>query len=365
MNRSTANIIDDAKSTLVRYGEVVEYKDFCIHRVEKKSWNWFQRRGANIIRKSDLKKVVSHYIKLNSQIAPPYDANFMSSGCAIKNKSKHGLTVELCVDKNWFLPYNMSKHQICFFYYNKITTKGSGKSEWSIIVDDSAVDDFIKSEHALFCMVDFSDGTALLYESAESISKKMEAMDRHLIPMAKKYRDILFMPIGDSIVMKKVFKVYHGDDKALNLKDFPIDDLINVFKSLRPIVKDIFGQNCYAVLTYGINKFEGLRPIFPSKEESAGTIAMPLETPKNLLQTKILSHAFKEMIKIEERCKTLRPECRGDMYMSRVLHLSERQHDSNKHQRDPQSKARGWIMGGCISQCGREYEDMVHIKFNN
>ena len=168
------------------------------------------------------------------------------------------------------------------------------------------MDQVLSREHCIFGMIDFCKGKDLLLTKDNIVESAMENFHKRIECLAEKYKDIMFVTISDSILIKYSFKMI-GKDNVFQFNNLDFDKIIKIFKEIRKTIYEIFNMKAYGVFTYGMNKCKTL------KSES-----------KNLFHTGILSSEFKEVIEMEEKCRKLKTKDRGDIYLSNVLYTSFR-----------------------------------------
>ena len=302
--------VETEKKNLERYGKIIKYSELKEEHVENKFKEGFPTKPMYFVKKSQLGRFSTTIIAEYSPIEVPNSIKreWQTSEVNLLQKKENYLEVELCVEGLHFIPDKILKDDILFFF---LTEKSN---VFFLIVEDGYINQFLNSEHSIFGMIDFCEGSKLFFERDDSIKSKFEEFQIRMKSLAQEYEEILFVTISDSIIIKFSFKIIdHSNDGNMKLKieDFDFNQMIDIFKKIRGFIKEIFNMNIYGVFSYGMNK---------CKTSMSNSI--------NLFHTGILSNEFKLLIEKEKECRTF--EKKGDMYVTDILRRAFHHHFRKK-----------------------------------
>ena len=293
--------IANERNFLSQYGNTVDYLDLKEDSIQEKIKQGHKVRPMYLIKVSQLKEFRNGVIHEHGSIKlHKKDLLFNTLEVDFDKKYKNYLKVKLCIEGTHFVPDKILKDDILFFY------KIHRVEHFFIIIKDEYMDQVLSREHCIFGMIDFCKGRKLLLTKDNIVKSDMEKFHKKIECLAKKYKDIMFVTISDSILIKHSFKVI-GKNNMFQFDIFDFDKIINIFKKIRRTIHEIFNMESYGVFTYGMNKCKTLKSDY-----------------KNLFHTGILSNEFKEVIEMEEKCRKFKKEDRGDIYVSNVLYTAFR-----------------------------------------
>ena len=290
--------IKTEKHFLNQYGTVIDYSDLREDKVKVQTKMGYRLRPMYFIKESELEQFRNCIIDAHGKIVitNPKSMEYTTSELNFIKKYKDYLEVELCVEGTHFIPDNILKNDILFFY------KINNVNNFFIIIKDEYIDQMLNSEHSIFGMIDFSKGKDLLLTKDSVVKLNMKKFYQKMESLAKEHENIMFVTISDSILIKHSFKVIE-ENNVLQFDNLDFEKIIKIFKEVRRIIREIFKMGSYGVFTYGVNK---CKPLKSSSE--------------NLFHTGILSTEFKRVIEMEEKCRKFKKEDRGDIYVSNVLY---------------------------------------------
>ena len=302
--------IETEKNILKQYGKIIEYSELKEKHVENKFKEGFRTKPMYFVKKSQLKRFSTTVIDEYSPIKVPNSTKkeWQTSEVNLLQKKEDYLEVELCVEEFHFIPDKILKDDILFFFLIE------KNNMFFLIVEDGYINQFLNSEHSIFGMIDFCEGSKLLFERDNSIKSKFEKFQVKMKDLAQEYKEILFVTISDSIIIKFSFKIIdHSNDGIIKLKieDFDFNQMIDIFKKIRSFTKEIFNMNIYGVFSYGMNKCK-----------------TSMSNSTNLFHTGILSNEFKLLIEKEKECRAF--EEKGDMYVTDILRRAFHHHFRKK-----------------------------------
>ncbi len=292
--------IEIEKNILNQYGKVINYSEFREDEIQNKLIEGFKYRLIYLIKESEIKQFTTSINNQDGTIQLTGSIQYRTSSIKLKKKIKNYLEVELCVQGTHFIPDKILKDDILFFF------KRYKNNTFFMIVKDEYINEMLYSEHSIFGIVDFCKGTHLLFEKDSSINPKMEIFHREINKIAREYSDILFITISDSILIKHSFQIINEEGNLLS-SNFDFNRIIKLFKEIRKTIREIFEMNVYGVFSYGRNKCKTM------KSDSS-----------NLFHTGILSHEFKKIFEIENICRKLKKDKKGDVYTDDTLYHSFR-----------------------------------------
>lgn len=300
-------IMNIEKEILKKYGDIVYYSELQKDQIKKYPISGREYHLMYIIKESEIERFTSSINNEDGLIrlsARPME--YRTSCVDLKEKQENYLEVELCVKEQHFIPDRISKDDILFFF------KRNKNNSFYIMVKNEYVDQLLNSEHSIFGMIDFCDGKKLLFTKDSIVKPKMDNFYKEIEFLAKKYQDVLFFTISDSVLIKYSFKIIKEDILQSDCLDF--QRIIEIFKEIRRVIREIFEMDSYGVFTYGMNKCK-----------------TPKSDSMNLFHTGILSNEFKQLMKMEETCRKFKKEERGDVYISDVLYFAYRYHFQEKY----------------------------------
>ena len=172
-----------------------------------------------------------------------------------------------------------------------------------IFIKDSAIEEMLNAEHCMYGYIDMSKGYSLLLESDADIRAKMNQFQKGIDQIGRKYKEIMFITIGDSVLLKYCFRVVYNN--KLDVSNFDFKKMIKCFKEVKEHINNIFQMECYGVFTYGYNK--------------AGNLKSETE---NVFHSGILSKSFSLLIDFENCVRKI--QTRGDMYLTKSLYQAYR-----------------------------------------
>ena len=289
--------IENEKEFLKQYGKVIDYSQLQENEIREQPIQGLRYRLMYLIKESEIRNFTKDINKYGTiRFTDP--TKYGISEIDFKKKYKNYLEIALCVRGHHFIPDKILKDDILFFF----NFKKYENNIFFIIVKDEYIDQILYCEHSIFGLVDFCKGKDLLFEKDSSIKPKMKIFYKEINKLAKKYTDILFVTISDSILIKHSFQMLNKEGK-LSSDNFDFNRIIKLFKEIRKLVREILKMNAYSVFSYGRNKCEEV------KSDSA-----------NLFHTGILSPEFKKIFEIEEICRKIKKEKKGDLYMDDILY---------------------------------------------
>ena len=306
--------IDSEKNIIKQYGQVIEFINLKDEDIESQTVDGYEIYPISLIKKSDIEKFRNSIINQYGTVETTGSQDYNTSKISYIKKHTTYLEVSLNVEGHHFILDNILKDDILFLYKTK-------DNKCFIIVQDECITEILNSEHAVFGMIDFSEGKTLLLKKDKDIKQKMKIFQKKIETLAVKYYDILFITISDSIVIKYSFKVV-TEENTFQPDKLDFFKIIEIFKELRQLILQIFQMNVYGIFTYGKNKGITSQSIL-----------------KNVFHTGILSREFEKMINMETTVRnTLKNQPhiqKGDIYLSRVLYKAFRHHLRKKYQSSP------------------------------
>lgn len=293
--------IETEKELLKRYGRVVDYLDLKNDEIKTQVKEGHTVRPMYFIRESDLGKFSAIVHNEYSSFELSEEGFVGTSELNYIKKYENFMAVELCVEGMHFIPDKILKDNILFFYQIK------NIDHFFIVIKDEYKDAVLNREHSIFGIIDFSRGTELLFAKDCIVESKMKEFYKKIDLLARKYKNILFLTISDSVIIKHSFKII-GENNQFKFDNLEFEKIIELFKEIRKITKEIFEMNVYGVFSYGMNKCSAIQ-----------------SDSKNVFHTGILSYEFKKLMQIEEQCRKLKKgEKKGDIYLSFVLYKAFR-----------------------------------------
>lgn len=320
------------KQILDRYGKVIEFHDLKNSKIKEQIQtvsDGILIHPMHLVRESEIEVFRNHVINKSGAIHIPMSKGYQIFPIDFIEKQSAYLEVLLHINGMHFIPDKILKDDILFFYQQN--------NQLYAIVRDEYLYQSLNSKHTIFGMIDFSNGTTLLYKTDNYVNQKMKIFHRKIDALASKCQDISFITISDSILFKYSFKMVNKEGKFQPNK-LNFDRMIEIFKEIREIVHQVFQMNIYGVFTYGKNKCEN-----------------SYSHLKNVTHTGILSNEFKELFDIERRAKIWlkkkRNTTKGDLYLSDCLYKAFRfylreQNISSQYFRMPSSHE--WGIGNGI-----------------
>ena len=233
-----------------------------------------------------------------------------------ERKSDNGNEIEcrLCVAGHHFLPYSFNKEDILFFF--KPNNQNNNMYPFIFIKDD-AVDGMLNAEHCIYGMIDMSKGASLLSKPDSDIRKKMSEFQKEIDKIGEKYKETMFITIGDSVLLKKCFKVVKNGN--LDVSEFNFEKMIRCFLEIKESIDKILRMKCYGVFTYGYNK--------------AGTLKSELT---NIFHTGILSKSFSLLTDFDKHVRQASKDQKGDIYLTKSLYQAYRFYVREEYQKTGQ-----------------------------
>ena len=289
--------LKNEKELLRKHGKVIGYSEFQQDEIREQPIQGLMYRLMYLIKKAEIKQFTTFINNQYGTIKLTDSTKYRTLNIDFKKKHINYLEVGLCVKGHHFIPDKILKDDILFFFNLK------NENGFFIIVKDEYINEILYSEHSIFGLVDFSKGSDLLSERDNSIREKMQIFYKKINDLAKKYTDILFVTISDSIIIKHSFQMLNENGELSD--NFNFNRIIEVFKEIRKITRKILEMNVYGVFSYGRNKCQ------PEICDSS-----------NLFHTGILSYEFKRIFEIEEICRKLKKDKQGDLYMDNMLYHS-------------------------------------------
>lgn len=288
--------LEDNKKTFKRYGDIIEYADLKSDHFPQKIKQGRRLHPGHFVKESEFDLFVTTVIDVCSVIEAPYyhATKLPFAEIDFIEKRKDHLKVNVCMEEQHYLSYDIPKNDILFFA--KIKNKQPAPY---IIVKDDAIDRILQAEHTIFGIIDFAQGESLLYQDSNDTRLKMEKFHKEIERIGEKYKKILLITISDSILLKHSFKMVSDKNLRLEISDFKI--FIKAFNDIKAIIEEIFHMNCYGIFSYGANLSKALPPT------------------SNVLHTGILSNEFKHIIDLDSKVKKIRKDKQGDIYLTKTL----------------------------------------------
>ncbi len=340
--------LKNEKEILKQHGTVIDYSEFQEDQIKHKpiKGKGLIYRLMYLIKESEIENFTNNINNKYGAIQLTDPTEYRTSEINFKRKHKNYLEVGLCVKGHHFIPDKILKNDILFFF----NLKKHEENVFFIIVKDEYINEMLYSEHSIFGLVDFCKGSDLLSKKDSSIKPKMKSFYKEITNLAKKYADILFVTISDSIIIKHSFQVLNKEGK-FSPDNFNFNRIIELFKEIREITRKTLDMNAYGVFSYGRNKCETVKSDF-----------------SNLFHTGIFSDAFKKIFEIEEICRRLRNDKKGDLYIDNDLYHSFFHYIQENWKNSPimQSEADGGITKEDIDttkkNIGISEEDITVLK---
>ena len=214
--------LTNEKEFLGRYGNVVEYSNLKEDRVQKKIKRGHEVRPMYLIKISQLKEFRNGVIhEHGSIILHKKNLSFNTLEVDFEKRHEKYLEVKLCIEETHFIPDNILKEDILFFY------KIHGVEYYFIIIKDEYMDQVLSREHCIFGMIDFCKGKDLLLRKDTIVKSNMENFHKKIECLVNKHEDIMFVTISDSILIKHSFKVV-GEDNIFQFDNLDFDKMINI-----------------------------------------------------------------------------------------------------------------------------------------
>lgn len=291
-----------SKDTLKRYGTILSFDELDSSFVPKMVKEGTRVCPIYTIKESSIENFTNHIIAAYSPIKVPRTSldELKFSEIDFERKLREKIDCRVCINRHHFIPYVFYKKDIVFFF------KPNNQKENMypfVFIKDSAIEEMLAAEHGIYGLIDMSKGSSLLSESDVNVKEKMNEFQEEILQIGKKYTDIRFMTIGDSVLLRYCFKVLENGE--LVFSNFNFIKIIKCFREIKESIDKIFSMNCYGVFTYGCNK--------------TGVLESNLE---NVFHSGILSKEFKLLIYFEERLKTISDG--KDMYLTKSLYQSYR-----------------------------------------
>ena len=306
---------NEAKDFLKQHGDIYYYDDISNNDIKaileaperKERIPSRTIRQIFLIKESQLEEFAKYVHNYYSPIQLPFYKAFEILGATLEEKHKDYLNVKLCVDANEHLvdmiPDIIPNKDTVLFYKSKSTSKSLGHL-FLVVTDKYAnqvIQRFDTKQHAIFGIIDFAKGNNLLQDV--ELQKNLITFLKEVSLLGKKYPDIQFITISDSILIKNSFNIMESGQWQLGQLLDSFSDIVTIFKDIRKAGKKILNMSCYGVFSYGVNRCASL---------DSGL--------KNVFHSGILSDQFKTVIEIESNCKNSSKEDQYDMYLTRDLY---------------------------------------------
>ena len=294
--------LKNEKELLNRYGKIVNYSELQEDEIKERLVEGGRRYNlVSLITESELGEFTTYINNKYASITLTNPTNYNPLSLHFEKKHKNYLEVELCVDNFHFVPDNLLRNDILFFFRDK-------KGFFFVIVKDEYITQFSASEHFIVGMIDIIEAKDLFLQKDNIIKSKMKAFQIEINKLSVKYKDILFITISDSIIIKYSFRIINKNGKFVPDR-FDFKRVIELFKEVRKITRKIFTMDIYGIFCYGMNKCEIVK-----------------SNPSNVFHTGIFSFEFKKIFEIEKIITKLKKEKQGDLYMTGNLYRTDRQY---------------------------------------
>ena len=132
----------------------------------------------------------------------------------------------------------------------------------------------------------------------------MKTFQLEINKLSVKYKDIFFITISDSIIIKDSFQIVSQEGMFLP-NNFDFRKIIEIFKEIRKITRQIFKMDIYGMFCYGKNKCKVIKAY-----------------SSNVFHVGILSYEFQKIFEMEKICRKLKKNKQGDLYMTNSLYHS-------------------------------------------
>ena len=281
---------------LKQYGKVIGYSELQGNEIKKVPISGHRFRLMYLVVESEIDQFVNFINNEDGTIHLTDSMSYRYSEVDFKKIYSKYLEIKLCVKGNHFIPDKILRSDILFFF------KRSRNGDFFIIIKDKYINQILKREHCIFGMIDLCRGQKLLLEEDRILKSKMEEFHIEINKLSQKYRDILFITVSDSILIKYAFQIISENGKFLTDK-FAFNKIIQVFREIRKISRAIFTIDVYGVFSYGMNKCKTI------KSDSS-----------NIFHVGIFSNEFKDMFVMEEICRKIKDVKKGDLYMTNDLY---------------------------------------------
>ena len=152
-------------------------------------------------------------------------------------------------------------------------------------------------------MIDFCGAKDLFLQKDSTIKQKMKIFQTEINKLSVKYKDISFITISDSILIKYAFYIISKKNGKFLPDKFDFNRIIKLFKDIRKITKKVFTMNVYGIFCYGMNKCKAME-----------------SNSSNVFHSGILLLEFEKIFEIEKISRKLKKDKQGDLYMTNNLY---------------------------------------------
>ncbi len=311
--------LKNEKELLKLYGKVIDYSEFQEDEIKEQPIQGFTYRLMCLIKESEIGKFTTYINNQYGTILLRDSTQYRTSALNFKKKHKNYLEVELNVEEKHFVPDNILRDDILFFFNIKEENK------FFIVIKDEYIKQLLASEHFIVGMIDIIKAKDLFLQKDNIIKSKMKNFQIEINKLSVKYKDILFITISDSVIIKYSFQIISENGKFLPDKlDF--NRIIKLFKEIRKITRKIFTMDIYGIFCYGMNKCKTIK-----------------SNSSNVFHAGIFSREFEKIFEIEKICKNLKKDKQGDLYMTNNLYHAYRHYvKKNWKQSSVEQSAAEW-----------------------
>ena len=184
-------------------GRIFTYSEMEEEEIKQIAKRGMRCRPLYIIKESEAENImnnISPIILRESNLTSffLFESNF-------KKKEKKYLKADLCIRDKYFVPDTISKSDVLYFFIPDKSVKGA--KHFFLITKDYYLDSIQYREHAIFGIIDIAGGKNLLLRRDHEIKPLMKIFYNKIDSLAQEYKDILFITISDSVLVKANFTI--------------------------------------------------------------------------------------------------------------------------------------------------------------
>ena len=147
---------------LVKNGSIIDYSELKVEHIKEKPIRGIRYHLLYLIKESAIEQFTNYINNKYNNITLTDSKKHSKSSINFKKKFKSHLEIELCVEGQHFIPDNLLRSDVLFFFKDQ-------KDDLFVIVKDKYIEYILKSEHCILGMIDFNNGKNLFFQEDNAI----------------------------------------------------------------------------------------------------------------------------------------------------------------------------------------------------
>ena len=148
--------LEKVTKRLSENGSIIDYSELKAEGITETPIKGFRYRLLYLIKESEIEQFTNYINNKYNNIKLTDSEKHSKSSINFKKKYKSHLEIELCVEGQHFIPDNLLRSDILFFFKDQ-------EDALFVIVKDKYIEYILKSEHCIIGMIDFNNGKNLFF----------------------------------------------------------------------------------------------------------------------------------------------------------------------------------------------------------